>query len=78
MTEALTPVIAYSFETMGLHRIEGLVSKENNPSIRLLERNGFSFEGTMRENYVVDGKSEDLECYSLLKHEWQALKSKTK
>jgi len=29
-------------------------------------------EGTMREDYVVDGKSEDSNCYSLLKHKWQA------
>jgi hypothetical protein len=26
----------------------------------------------MREDYVVDGKSESSDCYSLLKHEWQA------
>jgi ribosomal-protein-alanine N-acetyltransferase len=28
----------------------------------------------MREDYVVDGKNEDSECYSLLKWEWERIK----
>jgi ribosomal-protein-alanine N-acetyltransferase len=70
MTEALVEAIRFAFEQMNLHRIQALVANANTPSIRLLKRYGFSFEGTMREDYVVDGKSEDSDCYSLLKHEW--------
>ena len=72
MTEALSEVIRYGFENMNLNRIQALIADRNIPSKKLLQRNGFSFEGTMREDYVVDGKSEDSNCYSLLKHEWQA------
>jgi ribosomal-protein-alanine N-acetyltransferase len=72
MTEALAPVLRYAFEQMDIHRIEALVANWNTPSLSLLKRYGFSFEGTRREDYVVDGKSENSDCYSLLKHEWQA------
>lgn len=72
MTEAVAEVLRYAFEQMDIHRIEALVANWNTASLRLLQRYGFSFEGTMREDYVVDGKSESSDCYSLLRHEWQA------
>jgi ribosomal-protein-alanine N-acetyltransferase len=68
--EALPEVIKYGFEMMGLHRIEALVGKSNIPSIRLVTQHGFYFEGTMREDYVIDGINQDSDCYSLLRHEW--------
>lgn len=72
MSEALTAVIRYGFEELNLHRIQGMVAPYNTPSVRLLMKNGFKFEGTAREDYVVDGKNEDSDCYSLLKHEWNS------
>ncbi|HTN46643.1 MAG TPA: GNAT family protein [Flavipsychrobacter sp.] len=71
MTEALGCILDYGFTQLGLHRVEALVAKYNTPSIKLLQRYGFSFEGTMREDYVVNGKNDDSDCYSLLKWEWE-------
>ena len=71
MTEALKKVLEYGFTALNLHRVEALIAAENQPSLKLLQRYGFIKEGTMREDYVVDGKNEDSECYSLLKWEWQ-------
>jgi [ribosomal protein S5]-alanine N-acetyltransferase len=71
MSEALQKLIQFGFESMGLHRIQAMIHKENIPSYKLLLNNGFKFEGTYREDYVVDGISEDSECYSLLKPEWE-------
>jgi ribosomal-protein-alanine N-acetyltransferase len=70
MKEALAAVIAYGFTHLNLNRIEALVAKENEPSVKLIKGNGFTFEGTMREDYVVDGKPDDSDCYSLLLREW--------
>jgi len=70
MTEALKEVIDYGFGKLNLHRIQAMVDNSNTPSVRLLNRFGFTKEGTMREDYVVDGKNEDSDCYSLLLHEW--------
>lgn len=71
MTEALKTILDYGFTELKLHRIEALIAAENEPSLRLLQRYGFTKEGTMREDYSVNGKNEDSECYSLLKWEWE-------
>lgn len=73
MREALKEVLNYGFTELQLHRVQALIAAENQPSLKLLQRYGFSFEGTMREDYVVDGKNEDSECYSLLKWEWEKM-----
>lgn len=70
MTEALHKVLNFGFTELNLHRIEALVAADNTPSVKLLLRYGFTKEGTMREDYVVEGKNEDSDCYSLLKWEW--------
>ena len=71
MKEALGPVLDYAFADMALHRVEALVADWNTASVRLLERYGFTKEGTMREDYVVNDKHENSDCYSLLKWEWE-------
>jgi ribosomal-protein-alanine N-acetyltransferase len=73
MTEVVPKVIRYGFEEMELHRIEALVAPWNTPSVKLLQQNQFVFEGMVREDYIIDGKHENSDCYSLLKHEWQNL-----
>jgi ribosomal-protein-alanine N-acetyltransferase len=71
MKEALAAVIDFAFNEMKLHRIQALIADSNTPSKKLLLHYGFRKEGTIREDYVVDGKNEDSDQYSLLKHEWQ-------
>ena len=70
MKEALKAVLEFGFTGLGLQRIEALVADYNIPSVKLLQRYGFTNEGTMREDYCVDGINEDSDCYSLLKWEW--------
>jgi ribosomal-protein-alanine N-acetyltransferase len=71
MTEALNEVLTFGFKNLNLHRVQALVAHDNIPSLRLLSKFGFQKEGTLREDYLVDGKFEDSECYSLIKHEWK-------
>ncbi|MBX0333312.1 GNAT family N-acetyltransferase [Pontibacter sp. HSC-14F20] len=75
MTEALGPIIAYGFEEMGLRRIEALAADYNTPSIRLLQRFGMQLEGVIREHYVVDGVNEDSVLYSIIRPDYDRLKS---
>jgi [ribosomal protein S5]-alanine N-acetyltransferase len=77
MTETLKKILEYGFTKLNLHRIQALVGAENIPSLKLLKNFGFIKEGTMREDYLVDGKNEDSECYSLLKWEWENGKNST-
>ena len=73
MTEALEAVLKFGFTELKLHRIEALIAADNEPSLKLLLRYGFSKEGTMREDYFVNGTNEDSDCYSLLKWEWKKM-----
>jgi [ribosomal protein S5]-alanine N-acetyltransferase len=75
MTEALQQVLAYGFQELNLHRIQALVDELNTPSIKLLNHFGFTKEGAAREDYVVNGISENSECYSLLRWEWDKMQS---
>lgn len=73
MTEAMAQVLKFGFTKLNLHRIQALVAAENEPSLKLLKRYGFKFEGVMREDYQVDGIQEDSVSYSLLKWEWEKM-----
>lgn len=70
MTEAVGAILGYGFNQLEINRVAALVAADNIPSLALLRRYGFVKEGTMREDYVVDGVSEDSDCYSLLRREW--------
>jgi len=50
MDEVLPPVLDFGFRTLGLRRIEAMVTVGNEPSMRLLERQGFEREGLLREH----------------------------
>ncbi len=71
MTEAVKAVIEFGYSQMQLHRIAAFIDDNNTASKKLLLRYGFTKEGTMREDYCVDGVNEDSDCYSLLRWEWE-------
>ncbi|RYY40585.1 MAG: N-acetyltransferase [Chitinophagaceae bacterium] len=66
MQEAIPAICRYGFETMNLHRIEGLVESENAACRRAMDRLGFSFEGMLRDCEWKDGRFISLAVYTLL------------
>lgn len=64
--EAMTPILRFGFERMGLHSVEGQVHPENQGSIRVLEKLGFQKKAHFRENYFNGESFEDTAVYSLL------------
>jgi ribosomal-protein-alanine N-acetyltransferase len=70
LAEALPALLAFAFDTLGLHRIEADADPRNARSIRVLERAGFQREGLMRERYHLEGEIQDAFIYGLLRHEW--------
>ncbi|MFN2457103.1 MAG: GNAT family N-acetyltransferase [Chitinophagaceae bacterium] len=64
--EVLKPVIKYWQQERDLHRLEAFVEEENTASIRLMEKAGFQWEGTMRECEIKFGRFISLRIYSLL------------
>ncbi|HEX5130980.1 MAG TPA: GNAT family N-acetyltransferase [Candidatus Krumholzibacteria bacterium] len=49
-TEAVTAVTAYAFETFGMVRVYAEVFEWNTASMRVLEKAGFTREGTLRKS----------------------------
>jgi len=71
MTEALSAIIQYGFDHMGLHRIEVLISHHNRRSQKLIRELGFKREGVLRDHYFIEGRFSDDVIFSLLKEEWE-------
>ena len=70
-TEAARSVIAFGFETLGLHRIYAEAVSENQASVSLLERLGMRREGLLRESRWFQNRWWDTSIYALLEQDWQ-------
>ena len=68
--EALRLVLTMAFEDMKLNRTYAVVLSENAPSVRLLERLGFTHEGTWREGSRVGRRFVDVYAYGMLRREF--------
>lgn len=65
--EAMEAVIAHGFDSLGLKRLWARFHSGNAASQRLLERLGFSREGTLRGHIVRDGARRDCEIYGRMR-----------
>jgi len=66
MSKAVSAVLPFVFEGLRLHRIEAACLQHNLPSIRVLESNGFRYEGLARKYLRIEGKWQDHRLYALL------------
>lgn len=73
-TEAARVVIKLGFERLRLHRINALCDTRNTASSRVAEKAGMKKEGCMREHKWVKDGWVDSSIYSILEHEYQAVK----
>lgn len=69
-TEAVILLLNYAFLELNLHKIKALALAPNAASNRILQKLGFSLEGTFKEESYIDGKYYDLKRYGLLKVDW--------
>lgn len=69
-TEASTLLVEYAFERLGLHKLTARAFEENVPSQRVIEKLGFTQEGTLRDEVYIDGEWQDYYRYGLLEREW--------
>ncbi len=65
-TRAVRLVAAYGFEQMELHRVEILMSVENEPSRRVAERAGATYEGILRGRLLLEGRHHDVHSYAII------------
>ncbi|HXQ39941.1 MAG TPA: GNAT family protein [Candidatus Udaeobacter sp.] len=71
MGEALTALLPYAFERLGLHRIEAACLPHNKASRALLARLGFQQEGYARGYLKIAGRWQDHVLHALLAGEYQ-------
>lgn len=64
--EALSAVLAFGFETIGLHRIEARFVAENEASRRVMEKVGMRFEGIAREGMRIKERYRDVGTCAIL------------
>jgi [ribosomal protein S5]-alanine N-acetyltransferase len=69
MTEALSVLLPYAFERLGLHRIEAACLPQNAASRGLLAKVGFIEEGYARGYLRINGEWRDHVLYGLLQAE---------
>jgi ribosomal-protein-alanine N-acetyltransferase len=59
MTAGVGAAVRFCFETIGLHRVEAACLPANLPSIRVLEKTGFTREGFARRYLKINGLWQD-------------------
>ena len=71
-TEAVHLASGFAFEEASLHRVQAAVMPRNAPSIRVVEKNGFRFEGLAKRYLQINNVWEDHNIYALTSEEWRA------
>ena len=72
MTEAAKAVLRYGFEQLNLEMVSINHYSYNNRSRRVIEKCGFTYEGTLRQGVCLyDGRVEDICCYSMTAAEYK-------
>lgn len=62
----------HGFRMLKLHKVCGQAIASNTASIRFHERLGFTREAELRDQKFINNQYENLICFGLLAHEWQA------
>ncbi|RFU68006.1 N-acetyltransferase [Peribacillus saganii] len=69
-TEAVSKILSYAFNDLGLQRIGAVVYPENIASANMLKKIGFQHEGLLRDYIYQGGRSHEVNVFSLLKKEF--------
>lgn len=67
MPKIVTTLVEYGIDELSLIRITAHVFASNTPSIRVLEKCGFEYEGFLRKRYEKDGKYLDARLYATVR-----------
>jgi len=69
-------LLQHAFERAGIVRVQFKADSENDRSRAALQRLGAVYEGTLRCARMFGGSSRSISYYSILLHEWPALKAR--
>ncbi len=69
MSEALSALLDFGFEHLGMHRIEAACLPQNEASKTLLNKLGFSEEGYARQYLRINGSWQDHVLFAILRND---------
>ena len=72
-TEAVRAIIDYAFRNINIHKMQVCHKHINEASKRVIQKCGFTYEGTMRDYFFMDGQYVSRLYYSMLRNEWENL-----
>lgn len=70
-TQATKALIDFGFNKIKLHKIQICCKTNNIPSRRVIEKCGFSYEGTLRDYFLMDGIYVGRNYFSILESEYK-------
>ena len=70
MSEGVSLAIDYAFCTLNLHRLEANIQPQNQKSINLVKRLGFTKEGFSQRYLKINGQWRDHERWALTVEDW--------
>ncbi len=70
-TEALRQILKFAFDKLKLHKVTGIAFEWNIASRRIMEKVGFKYEGTLRDDYRIGNKWHNNVVYSILRDEFK-------
>ncbi|SEH01863.1 Protein N-acetyltransferase, RimJ/RimL family [Nonomuraea solani] len=73
VTRAIRVIIDWAIRDRGIHRVEWHAAAANEASVAVARRLGMTRDGVLRESYLHKGTRLDMEIWSVLAPEWQAL-----
>ena len=69
-TESAQALLEYGFDVLKLNRIWGQHMTRNPASGKVMQKIGMKYEGCLRQHYKKWGTLEDLDCYGILRSEY--------
>lgn len=72
-TQAVKAVLEFSFKNVRFHKIQVCHKEFNTASKGVIQNCGFTYEGTLRDYFYMDGKYVNRLYYSMLYDEWEKI-----
>jgi ribosomal-protein-alanine N-acetyltransferase len=73
MSKALYQCLKYLFIELRINRIQAITIKENLNSIKLLQKNNFTFEGVLQKYRFHNEKYYDINIYAILRRNFETI-----
>lgn len=67
ISEALKAIVKHTFDTTDIVRIQAKVFSSNPASAKVLEKSGFTYEGTLKKSIIKNNELLDLLVYATFK-----------